>query len=240
MCSFHTALRRCWIILRCSALHARLSNKGGRIFCTPFCKCAYTASCAKNCLTICLIAGSLNAVVDNLGNLTCPNELPEGWEERRTPTGRIYYVNHCHRTTQWDRPTRPAADVARRGPTQSGSAQPPPLPERSIEGTPGTSGTNGTTAVERPPRNADRRIAATVIRYENLPEGYEVRTTEQGQIYFLHGPTGESQKKPVFFLQHTVSNKNHPEIRSSLVRNESIHDTFFCRREHVARSADSS
>lgn len=56
--------------------------------------------------------GSLNAVVDNLGNLstsstTCSAEeaLPEGWEERRTPYGRVYYVNHNNRTTQWMRPT---------------------------------------------------------------------------------------------------------------------------------------
>lgn len=27
---------------------------------------------------------------------------------------------------------------------------------------------------------------------EGLPDGYEVRTTEQGQIYFLHVPTGVS------------------------------------------------
>ena len=57
-------------------------------------------------------SGSLNAVVDNLGNLSCPLDLPEGWEERRTNAGRVYYVNHYLRTTQWDRPTRPANDIA--------------------------------------------------------------------------------------------------------------------------------
>ena len=45
-------------------------------------------------------SGSLNAVVDNLGNLSCPQDLPEGWEERRTNSGRVYYVNHYLRTTQ--------------------------------------------------------------------------------------------------------------------------------------------
>lgn len=34
--------------------------------------------------------------------------LPEGWEDRRTPDGRVYYVNHVTRTTQWSRPTQPA------------------------------------------------------------------------------------------------------------------------------------
>lgn len=31
--------------------------------------------------------------------------LPDGWEERLTDTGRVYYVNHIIKTTQWDRPT---------------------------------------------------------------------------------------------------------------------------------------
>ena len=36
-----------------------------------------------------------------------PNDLPEGWEERRHATsGRFYYVNHATRTTQWVKPMR--------------------------------------------------------------------------------------------------------------------------------------
>ena len=46
-----------------------------------------------------------NAVVDLLGDLSCPTDLPDGWEERRTQSGRLYYVNHFTRTTQWIRPT---------------------------------------------------------------------------------------------------------------------------------------
>jgi hypothetical protein len=30
--------------------------------------------------------------------------LPPGWEERRTPKGKIYYVDHNTRTTTWERP----------------------------------------------------------------------------------------------------------------------------------------
>lgn len=35
-------------------------------------------------------------------------ELPEGWEQRRTTNGRPYYVNHVLKTTQWSRPILPA------------------------------------------------------------------------------------------------------------------------------------
>jgi E3 ubiquitin ligase SMURF1/2 len=44
------------------------------------------------------------------------SNLPEGWEERKTPDGRAYYVNHNLRTTQWSRPNQSASG------TQSPSA----------------------------------------------------------------------------------------------------------------------
>lgn len=55
--------------------------------------------------------GSQNVVVDNLGNLSCPDDLPEGWEQRRTAAGRLYYVNHWSRSTQWEKPLRPAYEL---------------------------------------------------------------------------------------------------------------------------------
>jgi hypothetical protein len=30
--------------------------------------------------------------------------LPDGWEKRMEPNGRVYFVNHKNRTTQWDDP----------------------------------------------------------------------------------------------------------------------------------------
>lgn len=35
---------------------------------------------------------------------TSGRDLPDGWEERRTPSGQKYYVNHMTQTTQWERP----------------------------------------------------------------------------------------------------------------------------------------
>ncbi|KAM7285594.1 E3 ubiquitin-protein ligase NEDD4 isoform X2 [Ixodes scapularis] len=40
------------------------------------------------------------------GTETPPSPLPSGWEEREDACGRIYYVNHLARTTQWERPTQ--------------------------------------------------------------------------------------------------------------------------------------
>lgn len=101
-------------------------------------------------ITIILLfySGSLNAVVDNLGNLTPTTsgstpltsssisnptnnfvlggpendeDLPEGWEARSTLSGRVYYVNHFTRTSHWERPTASANNTAQ----QPSSSQDP-------------------------------------------------------------------------------------------------------------------
>ena len=202
-------------------------------------------------------AGSLNAVVDPLGNLTCPADLPEGWEERRTPTGRVYYVNHYLRTTQWEQPTRPAAEISGLSqharfassesspslnqvvafpfsPSFSGGAgssagggsgdNPPPCLPNCDDSAAITAGGGGTSAgkpassstPQRPappppascdstaaPPPADRSRKASSNRTKlgsrtvlhqpaDLPDGFEMRTTQQGQLYFHHLPTGVS------------------------------------------------
>lgn len=57
-------------------------------------------------------SGNPLAIVGPSGDVRGPSEddssedsLPEGWEERRTGNGRVYYVNHTTKSTQWDRPS---------------------------------------------------------------------------------------------------------------------------------------
>ena len=150
--------------------------------------------------------GSVNAVVDKLGNLSCAATavdsafLPEGWEERRAQNGRVYYVNHVTRSTQWERPSVPATSqdtsssnnvISRSDSLNDDSPphqQPPPLPQRN-------GGTN-LQAPQRPPSNSQNRRQdhhrPSPKPVSDLPAGYEMKITEQGQIYFLHVPTGVS------------------------------------------------
>uniref|UniRef100_A0A8C7YW62 E3 ubiquitin-protein ligase SMURF2 n=1 Tax=Oryzias sinensis TaxID=183150 RepID=A0A8C7YW62_9TELE len=125
------------------------------------------------------------------------NDLPDGWEERRTASGRIQYLNHITRTTQWERPTRPASEYSSPG---------RPLSCIVDENTPvSTNGATPTTVL--PPSNGDQRVQERRVRsqrhrnymsrthlhtHPDLPEGYEQRTTQQGQVYFLHTQTGVS------------------------------------------------
>lgn len=149
-------------------------------------------------------SGSLNAVVDSLGNLRCANDLPEGWEERRTSSGRVYYVNHVTKTTQWERPTLPAIAAqsvhspvtlanGNGGRGDVGEVTTPTTPPVVANGAmPSLAVANGPSPATPTRRGQGRRSNQPVIvsQPQGLPEGYEMRHTEQGQIYFLHKPTG--------------------------------------------------
>ncbi|XP_068144787.1 LOW QUALITY PROTEIN: E3 ubiquitin-protein ligase Smurf1 [Drosophila tropicalis] len=81
-------------------------------------------------------SGNPLAIVGPSGDVRGPSEddssednnLPEGWEERRTDNGRFYYVNHATKSTQWDRPRRTTSPQQRNG---NNDRQPPAGPTRS-------------------------------------------------------------------------------------------------------------
>ncbi|EFN81984.1 E3 ubiquitin-protein ligase Smurf1 [Harpegnathos saltator] len=215
-----------------------------------------------------------NAVVDVLGDLSCPNDLPDGWEERRTQSGRLYYVNHHTKSTQWIRPnTRPniipttpepppsseptspsssasSPNVRNESPARhtspewdgDGTASQTPSRDSSAQNTPrntptqqqnqhnmrnvppassvrerrvvrGTDEQNGNQNVNgrlerglnsgqprrpnRSNRNRNNVMPSSDRRTDppqppDLPRGYEMRKTQQGQVYFYHVPTGSS------------------------------------------------
>lgn len=228
-------------------------------------------------------SGGHNAVVDPLGGLSCPEDLPEGWEEKRTTAGRLYYVNHHTKTTQWfrpNRPTHPTPNGSTNGlilpqseaecpspvtpatpPGPPGPSSPqaalPATPPRSQSSVPGSSPTspaspstpsrdqynnsigestqggerrsnssangnarpalsplNGSPSQSQPAnkRRSSRQRASQqhqlLLQHQqllgqngrthnvgqpgDLPSGYELRTTQQGQVYFYHIPTGVS------------------------------------------------
>lgn len=64
------------------------------------------SSSSGNPLAIVGPGGDIQGPNDENEHVTSVNDaLPEGWEERKTSNGRIYYVNHVTKSTQWDRPT---------------------------------------------------------------------------------------------------------------------------------------
>ncbi|XP_070581040.1 E3 ubiquitin-protein ligase SMURF2-like [Ptychodera flava] len=169
--------------------------------------------------------GTVGAVVDSRGvpsliPTLCngSNELPEGWEERRTPSGRVQFVNHVTRTTQWERPTRPANENPSSSNGSSSSSnrnsislssgnrasmshesnvpsQPPPgAGGNSQNASRAQSGSAASSGVRRSRSTRLRNFMnrSALHSEADLPEGYEQRTTAQGQVYYLHTQTGVS------------------------------------------------
>ncbi|XP_025415706.1 E3 ubiquitin-protein ligase SMURF2 [Sipha flava] len=127
--------------------------------------------------------------------------LPDGWEERKTENGRLYYVNHKTKTTQWVKPTKSHSKVT----SCSNSPRPPaPTPTEDAENESdvinNNDGSSSTLSSQTNPSNraslsSTRNTpshSSSIQQPQNLPTGYEIRTTPQGQIYFYHTPTGLS------------------------------------------------
>lgn len=82
-------------------------------------------------------------------------ELPPGWEQRHTPEGRSYFVDHNTRTTTWVDPRRQQYI-------------------RMINGQNQNTGANNTTIQQQP-----------VSQLGPLPSGWEMRLTNTARVYFV-------------------------------------------------------
>ncbi|TPX44170.1 hypothetical protein SeLEV6574_g04666 [Synchytrium endobioticum] len=86
--------------------------------------------------------------------------LPPGWEQRHTPEGRAYYVDHNTRTTTWLDPRR----VSQAGRTGAAST---PMTAAQAE------------------RQLQLHQQQTLAQLGPLPSGWEMRMTNNGRIYFV-------------------------------------------------------
>lgn len=79
--------------------------------------------------------------------------LPEGWEQSRTPSGEVYFINHVECSTQWWDPRLPlAAQQQTRAQLRNGRTPPPPFAGSTVPSSlvvalqnMNTSGTNSNT-----------------------------------------------------------------------------------------------
>ncbi|CAK1547274.1 unnamed protein product [Leptosia nina] len=173
--------------------------------------------------------GSPLAVVGPAGEVRAPREppvnnvtnlpLPQHWEERFTPSGRPYYVNHALRRTQWERPSADTSSPTSPQPSPPpGSPSPAPLspaspvsplslvsPSSPISEADVNQGNSISLRPEPQPQTAVRTRAVpsqstpsssnpvpTPVAATDLPSGFEMRTTNQGQVYFYNNITGTS------------------------------------------------
>ena len=87
------------------------------------------ATCEKVSNNVADTWGNVSSAVFNTPGLSSEDgcELQPGWEKRKTPNGRIQYVNTVTHDVQWQRPTRSAYDIM-------GSEPPDFLPSDPLHG----------------------------------------------------------------------------------------------------------
>jgi len=174
------------------------------------------------------ITGSGNplAIVGPAGEVRGPDDdevteqrqspLPDGWEDRRTPDGRVYYVNHVTKTTQWSRPTQPAslsATVANG--TETTQHQTPPGPSRSatmnnIDQSP----SNGSLNLESAPpvnrRHSTENVIGTTngegISNSSSTNSIENNKQQQSSPTSANGPAALSSPRNSILLQNVQLN----------------------------------
>ncbi|CAH2239792.1 E3 ubiquitin-protein ligase SMURF1 [Pararge aegeria] len=147
--------------------------------------------------------------------------LPLHWEERRCNSGRTYYVNHALRQTQWERPVDPSpaspvpttppstpspgptSPVTPASPLSPASPTSPASPASPVSESDVSQAASISLRPEPQPQTAVRtRQPSTpsspsngtpvIVAATDLPPGYEMRTTAQGQVYFYNSVTGAS------------------------------------------------
>uniref|UniRef100_A0A8C6LJS4 E3 ubiquitin-protein ligase n=1 Tax=Nothobranchius furzeri TaxID=105023 RepID=A0A8C6LJS4_NOTFU len=115
--------------------------------------------------------------------------LPPGWEERQDNLGRIYFVNHERRSTQWKRPTIQNGDVeVVRRPINNVDAEQAFLSRRQI------SDHDDNTTQELPEEHRSLQVYVCVFHQflptsSNLPQGWEEKKDSKGRRYYVNHNT---------------------------------------------------
>ncbi|KAL5481729.1 hypothetical protein EMCRGX_G021957 [Ephydatia muelleri] len=150
--------------------------------------------------------------------------LPEGWEERQMANGRVVYVDHRNRRTQWERPTvasqrqqashvdnerrRMAYTLARRNPGDEAShAKSPGVRPVSMSDVASTSQEGN-----RPVRAHSQRSTSTSLQVqqeEELPPGWEKRLDDSGRVFYIDHTRRVTQ-------WHPPSTQPRPQILQDL------------------------
>ncbi|XP_016517711.1 E3 ubiquitin-protein ligase NEDD4-like isoform X1 [Poecilia formosa] len=119
--------------------------------------------------------------------------LPPGWEERQDNLGRIYFVNHVTRTTQWHRPTMQQSNGESQRPQNSNTdVEPAFITRRQI---------------------SEHDESATP---QESPESWEILTEDESTLHPRnHQLTSPASSEPPEFSSVNDENRNHRVSRSS-------------------------
>lgn len=168
---------------------------------------SYAQTNGTNDLNRLQIAGASSSHPNNAStnNISGPNSLPDGWEQREDNLGRVYYVDHNTRSTTWVRPTLETARGQAGILSNQTEIERQRLNNRTLPGEGRTQSTLGSVTTAPALQNSSTSSVpgrqsispndiqnhaiyqsnATVAGSGELPSGWEQRTTNEGRVYFV-------------------------------------------------------
>ncbi|XP_017159642.1 E3 ubiquitin-protein ligase NEDD4-like isoform X2 [Poecilia reticulata] len=136
--------------------------------------------------------------------------LPPGWEERQDNLGRIYFVNHVTRTTQWHRPTMQQSNGESHRPQNSNTdVEPAFITRRQI---------------------SDHDENATP---QESPESWEILTEDESTLHPRnHQLASPVSSEPPAFSSFSDENRNHRVSQSSARERRSSQNNHMSNSNH--------
>ena len=162
-------------------------------------------------------------------NTAGSSSLPPGWEERRTPNGQLYYVNHNTHSATWTRPSsesnQDADHQAQEGETNTtGSRSLPPgwVERRTKNGRlyyvdHNTRSTTWTRPSSESNHDVDHQAQGgetNTAGLGSLPPGWEERRTPDGEPYYV---------------DHNTRSTSWLDPRPAIIRAKELEDTEYLR-----------
>ena len=141
--------------------------------------------------------------------------LPGGWEERRTPKGRLYYVNHNTRSTTW---TRPSSESNKDGETNTAGSGSLPAGWEERRTPNGrlyyVNHSTRSTTWDRPSsesnKDADHQAQEGGTGSGSLPPGWVERRTKDGRLYYVdHNTRSTTWTRPSSESNHDADHQAH-------------------------------
>ncbi|XP_036332878.1 E3 ubiquitin-protein ligase Smurf1 [Rhagoletis pomonella] len=179
--------------------------------------------------------GNPLAVVGPSGDVRGPSEddssedsLPEGWEERRAGNGRVYYVNHATKSTQWDRPNTRQRQRSAEHNSQNPNLYQPIGPTRSTTCTNLLNGqnicSNGRNGIEDAAderRHSTEILTATSVGSGSINNGSNTNTANQLGKENCSPTRVEKDTSNVEVAAHNIAKKATQQIRGNGQQNQS-------------------
>lgn len=125
--------------------------------------------------------------------------LPDGWDKRKTQSGRVYYINHSQKTTQWEHPVNGVKDQRNRSRSTTGTSPAPGTSKNSNTSQTDLNTTNQVSSLyARRGQTVARPQSESVMHGVNEPASVDTGTgdavfpTEENPGRISGASTGES------------------------------------------------